>query len=489
MTDLEAARAALQAALDAQKSASDRNRLGQYATPAALAREVVALGLAHLPIDRPLRVLEPSAGTGAFIAALLDRADRPPDDLLAVELDAHYGAPAADLWRDEPVRFVHADFTQLDPDPTFTLVVANPPYVRHHHLAAGNKARLLATSRRIAGVPVSGLSGLYVHFLLHSLAWMAPGAVGVWLIPSEFMDVGYGSVLRELLRTRLTLLHLHRADPHEAAFHDALVSTAVLVFRNQPPADDHEATWTFGGTLTTPAVTARRSQGDLRAASRWSGLHQPPATTPTHDQHLGDLFTIRRGLATGDNAFFLLHPADTQALPAEVLRPILPSPRYVPGDRIEADADGLPVDVPFRYLLDCRWPDDEVARRSPALAERFATAHLTRARYLCRHRTPWYAQERRPPAPILCTYMGRGAGGGRPLRFVRNRSQATAGNVWLMLYPKQPMSEAALDAVWAWLVALDPDVILREARVYGGGLHKLEPGELARLPIPSRLVG
>ena len=68
-----------------------------------------------------------------------------------------------------------------------------------------------------------------------------------------------------------------------------------------------------------------------------------------------------------------------------------------------------------------------------------------------RHCTPWYRQEDRPPAPLLCTYMGRaGANGRSPFRFVLNHSQAVAPNVYLVMYPRPLLSDAA---------ARDPDLL------------------------------
>ena len=89
--------------------------------------------------------------------------------------------------------------------------------------------------------------------------------------------------------------------------------------------------------------------------------------------------------------------------------------------------------------------------------------------------------------------MGRSTGSGRPpFRFIRNHSSATATNVYLMLYPKPPLQlalredPALLDRIWNGLQTLTLADFARQSRVYGGGLHKLEPRELASLDI-SRL--
>ena len=57
-----------------------------------------------------------------------------------------------------------------------------------------------------------------------------------------------------------------------------------------------------------------------------------------------------------------------------------------------------------------------------------------------------------------------------------------------MLYPKGPLREAlAKDPglqlqVFEALQRITPAQLLAEGRVYGGGLHKLEPNELANAP-------
>jgi hypothetical protein len=81
--------------------------------------------------------------------------------------------------------------------------------------------------------------------------------------------------------------------------------------------------------------------------------------------------------------------------------------------------------------------------------------------------------------------MGRqDTGKGRPFRFILNHSKATATNVYLMLYPKPALAKVLLDKpellkdVWQALDRISDEALMGEGRVYGGGLHKLEPREL-----------
>jgi hypothetical protein len=76
----------------------------------------------------------------------------------------------------------------------------------------------------------------------------------------------------------------------------------------------------------------------------------------------------------------------------------------------------------------------------------------------------------------------------KPFRFILNQSQATAANVYLLLYPKPPLARALANTiglnrkVWEFLSGIDAEVLLGEGRVYGGGLYKMEPKELANVP-------
>lgn len=253
---IETLRLKMQGQLDAAKTQKERNKLGQFATPTALARDILRNARALLPAEAPVRFLDPAFGTGAFFSALLEVF--PPEQVETAsgyEIDPHYGDEALRLWTDTPLQLTIGDFTRARPpvlgDQKANLLICNPPYVRHHHIMSADKTRLLDLVRQVTGIRLNGLAGLYCYFLLLSHRWLADGGLAGWLVPSEFMDVNYGQQVKHYLLEQVTLLRIHRFSPHDVQFGDALVSSAVVWYKKQPPSHDQEVEFSYGGALAT----------------------------------------------------------------------------------------------------------------------------------------------------------------------------------------------------------------------------------------------
>ena len=504
IAQLEEERLLVQAALDLEKTAQERNRLGQFATPGPLAHEVMLASVSHIDLDKlgePIRFLDPALGTGAFWSALKAMPNHSAAHGVGIEMDRIFADTSRRLWARTGLEVRCEDFTRCAApsreQDRFDLVVCNPPYVRHHHIAKERKRALRIASARAGGVHISGLAGLYCHFLALAHPWMRRGAIAAWLIPSEFMDVNYGTALKQYLMQAVTLLQVHQFDPNDIQFDDALVSSAVVIFQNELPALNHKVEFTRGASLNAPTTRRQVAVKELRPGDRWtqfsSGMKkQVASSTATRQVQLQDIFAIRRGLVTGGNEFFVLAEQQTKDLQMsrEYLTPILPGPRYLPDLEVMARNDGTPELRKRQFLIDCQLNEDAVQKKFPELWSYLRSASdAVRNRYICRNRSPWYRQEKRPAAPLLCTYLGRQRSGRRPFRFILNHSAATAANTYHLLYPLPMLNNAMradpdlLRQIWHHLNTVDAGDLLRESRVYGGGLHKLEPSELGRISL------
>jgi len=489
---LEATRVARQAQLDDGLSRDRRNEMGQFATPSLLADDIARAVAKFWDHRQAIRFLEPALGTGAFYSALLR--SFPADEIesaAGVERDREYASAAQQIWGQLGLKVTTADFTTLTrPDEAHApnLILTNPPYVRHHHLTSREKGRFQKLACLVSGGSVSGLSGLYIYFVFAAHQWLAEGGLAAWLIPSEFMDVNYGESLRRYFSRQVSLLQIHRFDPSDVQFADALVSSAVVIFRRQIPAGDHKVEVSHGGSVSDPHFRHDVPVTSLQSNPKWSRLFNGGCLTQRSEMPLAMLFTIKRGIATGANEFFILPRRELakHGIPERFVKPILPSARLLESDVIESDDTGFPLIKEQLVVIDTDLPMERIRQECIGLWRYLQEGQRNGIQkgYLLTKRWPWYRQEQRPPAPFLCTYMGRKKDDGKTFRFFWNRSSAIAANTYLLLYPAGPLRAALTSSpeiarrILSLLNSLEPARFAEQGRVYGGGLFKMEPGEL-----------
>jgi hypothetical protein len=216
-------------------------------------------------------------------------------------------------------------------------------------------------------------------------------------------------------------------------------------------------------------------KSSLRADFKWARS----APKQRRGLRLGDVAHVHRGIATGANHYFCLSEEERgrRGIPRTELRPCLTSPKHFAEVELTWGVlDRLPPEV-RRWLID----SDDVTAET---AKTPLGTYLRRGRRLKIHKgylvsrraSPWYSQEQRPNAPIVFTYLNKH----RP-RFVRNRAGAVPTNNWLVIAPRDGVD---VDGLFKALSTTAVREQLREhARVYGGGLWKLEPSELERITL------
>ena len=171
MNSLEESRSLMQEEIDSEKDIEERRKYGQFSTPFTLAQEIITYNL-NLLSENKISFLEPCIGSGAFYSALLStiNSDHCIQTATGVEIDPTYYDCAVKLWNDSGIELIKGDFTRIAPKQKYNLIIANPPYVRHHYLTQAEKSYLLEREKEETGIGLSGLAGLYCHFICSQVA-------------------------------------------------------------------------------------------------------------------------------------------------------------------------------------------------------------------------------------------------------------------------------------------------------------------------------
>lgn len=457
------------------RSPQERRPLGQTYTPRSIVKSMV-----EWASDRgmPARVVDPGAGSGRYLLAAA--AEFPEAELFGSDID-----PLATLMlRANLAEMGHSDRAvvrlgdyralELPAIDAPTLFLGNPPYVRHHQIAPEWKAWLLETARR-RGMKASGLAGLHVHFFLATAEHGRYGDYGAFITSAEWMDVNYGSLVRDLLLDGLGGESLHVLDPKVAPFVDATTTGAITCFKiGEKPESITVRRVEQVADLGRLDLGHPISRQRLAETSRWSVLTRVTPKLPEGYIELGELCRVHRGTVTGANKVWVHRNGDID-LPESVLFASVTKARelFGAGERLDASESlkrvvDLPVDL------------DVFDAEERMLVDRFlqlAKKQKVPDGYVASNRKAWWSVGLREAAPVLATYMAR-----RPPAFVRNDVEARHINIAHGLYPRQELSAATLDNLAAYLRS---SVTLAQGRVYAGGLTKFEPKEMERLPIPS----
>lgn len=459
----------------ASTSLAHRKKFGQFFTPDAVADFMCQWILGR--IEQPKQVLDPAFGLGSFLEAVRRRTDTVR--FVGYDIDQHVLRRAP---TDPNARICLGDY--LDSwGKKYDAIVCNPPYSRFQHFS--QKDDTVVRLQRELGLEVSGYINSASAFLLKSLSELADGGMLAYILPLEFLNTGYGTVVKQQLLLRGCLKAIVRLECESDVFPDAITTVGIILAckdgREEPV---RFATVNSVSELSTVIQSPRVRTvpfASLAPEDKWLRHFNDHADVSNHPGFVGlrTYGQFSRGIATGANEFFLLSKSKARdlRLPDKCLLPCISKSRQVT-NAVFTDEDFSVLatnDAPV-YLFDGTRSTEGPVHNYIDQGMR-AGYHL---RYLTKMRSPWYALEKRAPAPILLGVFFR-----ERFKVVRNYSSCLNLTCFHGFCPNA-LGYRFVDQLFLFLCSQAASLLFApQMRKYGDGLDKFEPNDLNAAYVPA----
>ena len=475
---------------------STRKNTGSYYTPDYLARFVLQYLLPDIAQStEPITFLEPSAGDGEFVHALLKEVaetgiansvrirtiEREPVE--SVKTRAHFehgghGPVMADC--------ITGDFLEIQENllPGYRLICGNPPYL--------NKKRL--TKRQIeVCIKIntdsdlsSFVSNIWPAFVLRSAQLLSEDGVMAFVLPAEILQVKYAIAVKEYLYKFFKRIEIFEFK--ELLFDAKGQGTVLFVGYKNPTKAEGVYFTNIGSTreLETKSFEFKKQTAVIIDGFRIKESHYD---LPADDVAL--LFLIRRelqsiqhyansrpGVVTAANDFFIVNQETLDAYDLQAFsRPIIQKGSLVNGkvEFTQQDFDKLRASGSPAFLLDFNNHEDPTDNVRAYLNK--GEGREIDKRYKCLQRDRWYDIPN-VAGPAEALFFKRSHHYPKLLKNTAN-VLVTDSAYKVELKPVYDMDSFVFSFYNSFTLAFAE----MEGRHYGGGVLELIPSEFKRLPM------
>ena len=434
-----------------------------------------------------LRILEPSAGDGAFLRGLASSpiAEK-TNQVVAVEIVAAEASKCRDCATniELDVEVIREDFLcwQSYNRASFDLAIGNPPFVRFQFVRDESKSHAKRISSEL-GLPDMRVSNLWISVLLGALASLRKGGVFAFVVPSECFTGISAHSFRDWLVRHCDDLTFDLFPP--GSFPEVLQEVVVLSGRRCIPA---------GGSATInicdhgQGSRQWRHTVDLKART-WTGYLLKPselgalaeAESLPQVRALGNVAKFDVSAVTGANAFFSVNHETIREFDLDAwTTALLPRIRDAKGlvySTVEQDSrkETGSVCSLLDFAADRPDPLDHMGARAYLLSGQAAGLHR---RYKTRIREPWFRVPHIRPGELMLSKRSHWY-----TRVVVNAAGVvTTDTIYRGRILERTVSPEDFAATFHNSLTLLTAEI--EGRSFGGGVLELVPSEISHLTMP-----
>ncbi|MEB3188869.1 MAG: N-6 DNA methylase [Snowella sp.] len=365
-------------------------------------------------------------------------------------------------------------------------IVCNPPYMRFQKFL--NRDSVFQDFKEQLNLTLSGYTNTASAFLLKSLSELDGRGRLSYIMPLEFLNTGYGTLVKQKLLEKGHLIGIISLECEKEIFPDATTSVGILLYDCKVKSPEVE----FYSIKSINELAHFKSKSpvstinvnNLNPKDKWLPYLKQLSISFDLDRKMTVALEyygrFSRGIATGANEFFVLSKSKAMSLglyPRECTPCITRSSQITRPVISDKDiADFLELEKPV-LLFSANGLSSKAAKEYIRKGESLGYHE----RFLTKHRTPWYKTEARTPAPLLLGVFSRGG-----YKIIRNKSNALNLTCYHGFHPNL-FGLGYIDHLFLYLLSqTGRKIISLSMRSYGDSLDKFEPNDLNTASVPSR---
>jgi adenine-specific DNA-methyltransferase len=453
---------------------SHRRNFGQYFTHPTVANFMINWVLE----SGQNQLYDPAFGLGAFHHPISSRADIL---FTGSEIDPNI----IDFWqsdRNHDAKFITREDYLLSWGKSHKNIICNPPYMRFQKFLNRDKVAQIFQDK--LGIRLSGYMNTASAFLLKSIAEMDGTGRLAYIMPLEFLNTGYGTIVKEKLLASEHLVSIISLECEKEIFPDAITSIGIILYDSKSQHSEvsfyniksvQELT-----SLSTINPTKIVPVSALNPQAKWLPYFSIDEIEVNSEQLVTMSYygQFGRGIATGANDFFVLKPslAEQRNLLEECIPCITRSsqirtPVFNFDDYLKLQETDHPI-----LLFSAKGKPSDAAEKYI----QYGVVNQFHERFLTRSRKPWYKTEHREPAPLLLGVFSRGG-----YKVILNRSKVLNLTCFHGFQPNSVGTDQVQHLFLYLSSKIGRSIISLSSRKYGDGLDKFEPNDLNNALVPS----
>lgn len=457
-----------------------RKKFAQFFTPQPIADLMSDWLLGN---ENCKTILEPAFGLGIFSRTLLNKNNNlnikgfDIDETILNEAKTHFESF-------NNVSLNLEDYMFNDWKNKYDGIICNPPYLKFHDY--DNKQILQEVESKLK-FKFNGFTNLYTLFLLKSVFQLNKEGRAAYIIPSEFLNSDYGKLIKEYLVKTKTLRHLFVIDFKENVFDDAMTTASILLLANDnnnsaihistiDSKSDLQLIKSYIDSYPKGKGEFSFAPKDLDPTIKWRKYYQVQNSINYNNLVPFSTYAkVVRGIATGANEYFTFKTSKAKEfnIPESNLLPCICKAKDVKTNFFTSEHfKNLIKKDELTYLFNGQQSKSEEVENYIKKGEQ----EEINEKFLTKSRKPWYALEKRPPAPIWVSVFNRNG-----VKFIRNEANIYNLTTFHCVYPTNSdlFSKVSIDLLFAYLLTdVSKDIFSDNRREYGNGLKKFEPNDL-----------